>query len=225
MKIEVEVIESIEEIIAGGVDPTLLVDIDDENGHVIQGIQIQPEFARCGEVTDLHSSGCRDDLTLKFDGEKYVSCELDKEFSSDIVPIFYYIDEDGNAEIKHELEEQLVNAINKAILECFVGGDEESTSANSSYEISCARGKAFLRKYPYVVAYHLHGQLAKSSKGWDFETFDNKEDSIEFRDDFLVKNMTNPNCFAKIYGLDDYEEIGDFLEYNSIVKIQNFCHE
>ena len=223
MKIEVEVIESIEEIIDGGIDPTLLVDIDDEKGHVIKEIQIQPFYGKNGEVTDLYSSGCVDDLTLKFDGEKFISCDLDKNFSSDIVPFFYDIDEDGNAKIKDELEEQLVNAINNTILQYFNDGNEESASVNPASQISSARGKAFLRKYHYVVAYHLHGQLlAKSSKGWDFETFGNKEEAIEFRDGFRARNMANPNCFAELYGPDEYEEIGDFLEYHSIVKIHNF---
>ena len=225
MKIKVEIIDDIEDIIENGVSPTCLVDINDEKGHVIQEIQIQPIFERSGEVTALYSNGCIDDLTLKYDGEKYISCDLEKEFSSDIVPIFYDIDENDNAEIKEDLKEQLIDAINKALFQYYNADDDEPISDDYAHEISCARGKAFLRKYHYVVAYHLHGQLAKNSKGWDFKTFANKEDAIEFKDDFLANNMFNPNCFAELYGPDDYEEIGDFLEYNSIVKIHNFCHE
>ena len=223
MKINVEIVDSVEDIIEGGIDPTCLVDIDDGKGHVIKGIQIQPEFARSGEVTDLNSSECIDDLTLNFDGEKYVSFDTDKEFSSEIVPFFYAINEDGNAEIKDELEEQLIDAINKAVFQYYNEGDEEPSSDDFAYEISCARGKSFLQKYHYVVAYNINGELAKNSIGWEFATFDTKKCAIEFKDIILEKHRNNPYCFAKCYSSDDYEEIGRYLEYNSIAKNHIFC--
>lgn len=97
------------------------VNIDDEQGHVLKDVQIEPELDDDGEAVDIRSVDAEDHIRLIERDDCFVPYDpIKAEFSKNIVPFFYDFeieDAAGNREwvMKEEVQEAVLEAINVAI--------------------------------------------------------------------------------------------------------------
>ena len=189
-------------------------EIDDENGHVLKNLILQPAYGNNNEVIDIADSYSQDDLHLTQNEDTFYSEDTQNTFDAKIVPYFYDIDEDGDAHIKEEVVELLIIELNNALCDFLKDDDNDNNNNNAStYDISISRAKKVLEKCKYVVAYNRFGRVSHNSIGWSFRIFKDKESADAFADDFC--DSRNINHYARVFKSNDFDDIEDFSYFLS----------
>jgi hypothetical protein len=203
-----------------------LVSLKDEQGHEIKDLFFQVEFSPCGDVQELKSS----DPSAYSQAELYKS-RNEKGFHSvlfdgtegtnydeESVRAFFDIedDEDEDSEITASLKEAIADALiekmDRHLFELYAGDGVVPSSDDMSKEISFARAKNFLSKFPYIVAYNPLGHVSAKNTEWTFHCFETLEAAKEFAGTCDYSGTESLSVWDK----DDYEEVSDFLDDREI---------
>ena len=192
---------------------------DDEKGHKLENVTIQPEISRAGEITDLRLSDSVDDLTLWKDSkeEKYYS-ETRKEFKDDDfknILYFYEYDEDEEIYIiKEEVRENIYKAVNEEILmslRWFINNENDKKSESPSI----LRARIFLQDTPFIVACNRYGKCASENFGWKLYGFEGYDEASKFYDEW-EKKYYNGSEYLGFLTKENEEYIATLLEYHGI---------
>ncbi len=99
--------------------------LDDENGHILKNLILQPKYGSNNDIINIECSRCRDDLHLIQKEDIFYSEDTQNTFDAKMVPYFYDIDENGYASIKDEVVELLIKEMNNVLYDFFNEDDNE----------------------------------------------------------------------------------------------------
>ena len=201
------------------------VDLDDEEGHTVKDIQVQPAYSSCGYAYDLHSQDCQDDLILDQDGDgTFYSRDTSTEYGKNARYFYTYDDYYEGFVLNDDLEGLILEAINMELYKMYSDTDEvpeipEKFHGNIKTAIEDARARAFFREYPYVVAANRYGHVASESIGWEFKTFQTEKEAQAYADEWY-DNYYRGSQYIRVLSAaddDDVNELCRFLKYHSII--------
>ena len=212
-----------EEIMDCGFGGSFLLSFDDEQGHELKNVTIQPEFNREGKMTDLGDCDSMDDLTLwKSPKEKKYYSATGNEFKGDDfnnILYFYESDESDDEDekeytIKEEVKEKIYKAVNEEVLSSlrwFLDDDNDKKSESPSI----LRARMFLQNTPFIVACNRFGKCATENFGWRLYGFKEYDKASKFYDEWEEKYYYGSEYLGLLTKKDE-EYIASLLEYHGI---------
>ena len=200
------------------------VSLENEKGHKIEELFMQPEYSCFGKVLNLESDApdtySQVRLFKDVDSQDFYSISYDESkdnsYDADSVAAFFdiEIDEDGDAvaTLKEDIQNQIINKMDMQMFRFYAGKDEKPQSDNIGREISLARAKNFLAKFPFIVAYNPYGHVSTDTMGWEFNCFDTLKEAQDFADEYDYSGTEQ----ISVWDESDYEEVSRFLDNRRI---------